>query len=444
MSRITRDLEKYVARPPALWPGWAPLAVWPAALFLGGGGPRWVFMSILAFSLYLACKWLTWWVEARREEATMGRKAGYLLAWVGMNAPEFLGPKTSFRPGAGEWRQAAAKTGLGVVMVWGAVREIRPSYDLLRGWTGLLGCMLALHFGLFHLLALLWQNAGVNARPVMQAPALAASVSDFWNCRWNRAFNRVVHHYVFRPLVRRMSVGWACLVVFFLSGVVHDLLLSIPAGAGYGWPTGYFLVQGCAVILERSRLGRRLGLRGGGRGRIFMLTVVAGPAFWLFHPPFIRNVILPMLAAIGAIERINPMHTINLTLLLRFAGLLHLGLIWAGLMMPGAVNLRSHLISLPPFIRRLFWTYYTFIGLCLVSFGLITFTYAGTLASGGALARAVCAFLALFWAIRLFAATFVFDVRPYLTNAWRRWGYHATNAVFAFLPVIYVWAAFHK
>jgi hypothetical protein len=136
------------------------------------------------------------------------------------------------------------------------------------------------------------------------------------------------------------------------------------------------------------------------------------------------------------------MKTINLTLLLQFAGLLHLGLIAAGLMMPGAVNLRAHLVTLPPFIRRLFWTYYTFIGLCLVSFGLITFSFAATLAAGGALARALCLFLAVFWAIRLFAATFIFDLRPYLTNRWRRLGYHAINVVFAFLPPIYAWSAF--
>jgi hypothetical protein len=136
------------------------------------------------------------------------------------------------------------------------------------------------------------------------------------------------------------------------------------------------------------------------------------------------------------------MKTLDLTLLLQLAGVLHLGLIWAGLLMPRAVNLRAHLVTLPPFIRRLFWTYYTFIGLCLVSFGLITFHFAGTLAAGGGLARALCVFLAVFWTIRLVAAAFVFDVRPYLTNRWWRLGYHATNIVFGALPVIYVWAAF--
>ena len=135
------------------------------------------------------------------------------------------------------------------------------------------------------------------------------------------------------------------------------------------------------------------------------------------------------------------MKAVHLTLALQIAGVLHLGLLCAGLLMPRAVKLRAHLATLPEFIRRLFWVYYTFIGLCLVSFGLITFALAGTLAGGDTLARAVCAFLAAFWTVRLIAATFVFDVRPYLTNALWRVGYHATNIVFIYLPVVYLWAA---
>jgi hypothetical protein len=136
------------------------------------------------------------------------------------------------------------------------------------------------------------------------------------------------------------------------------------------------------------------------------------------------------------------MNTTHLTLLLELAGVMHLGLLCAGALMPRAVNLPAHIAVLPPFIQRLFWVYYAFIGLCLVSFGLITVTFAGTLAAGGALARAVCAFLAVFWTVRLIAATFVFDMRPYLTNQFRRLGYQAMNIVFIYLPIIYAWAAF--
>src|SRR5262245_2623041 len=128
------------------------------------------------------------------------------------------------------------------------------------------------------------------------------------------------------------------------------------------------------------------------------------------------------------------MKSFDLTFALQIAGILHLGLLCAGALMPRAVNLRTHLATLPPFIRRLFWVYYSFIGLCLLSFGLLTVAFAETLSAGGDLARAVCAFLAVFWTLRLVVAMFVFDVRPYLTNVAWRLGYHSTNILFTFLP----------
>ena len=135
------------------------------------------------------------------------------------------------------------------------------------------------------------------------------------------------------------------------------------------------------------------------------------------------------------------MKTNTLIMLLQLAGLLHLGLIAAGLLMPGAVKLRTHLATLPPFIRRLYWVYYSFIGLCLVGFGSLSFGMAGTLAAGGPLPRLICVFLASFWTLRLIAATFIFDVRPYLTSSSLRLGYQATNFAFVYLPVVYALAA---
>ncbi len=134
------------------------------------------------------------------------------------------------------------------------------------------------------------------------------------------------------------------------------------------------------------------------------------------------------------------MTTIILTRLLQIGGTLYFGLLCAGALMPRAVNLRTHIAVLPPFIRHLFWVYYSFIGLCLVSFGLITIAFAETLASGSNLARALCLFFASFWLVRLVSAQFIFDVRPYLTKNFWRLGYHATNILLAYLPVVYVLA----
>jgi len=135
------------------------------------------------------------------------------------------------------------------------------------------------------------------------------------------------------------------------------------------------------------------------------------------------------------------MTTHALILPLQIAGLLHLVLICAGATMPSAVSLSGHLAVLPVFIRRLFYVYYAFIGMLLVGFGCLTFLFADTLASGVGLARAVCLLLTAFWALRLAAAAFIFDVRPYLTNWFYRAGYQAINVIFLYLLAVYVLAA---
>jgi len=132
----------------------------------------------------------------------------------------------------------------------------------------------------------------------------------------------------------------------------------------------------------------------------------------------------------------------NTILLLKLTALTYLGLLAAGLLMPGVVGIHEHTRSLPKFIRQLFWVYYIFIGLCLVSFGLGTFLLADQLSSGTPLARADCGFFAVFWSVRFVVATFVFDLKPYLTNHWRRAGLAAANLVFTCLPVVYGWVAF--
>jgi hypothetical protein len=134
------------------------------------------------------------------------------------------------------------------------------------------------------------------------------------------------------------------------------------------------------------------------------------------------------------------MKTATLTTLLQIAALCHLGLVWAGASMPKAVNLRGHLATLPPFIRRLFFVYFTFIGLVLVGFGCLTFFFAEAMAAGEPLARALCVLLVAFWTLRLLVAAFIFDVRPYLKNWFYRMGYQATNLVFVYLLAVYALA----
>jgi predicted DCC family thiol-disulfide oxidoreductase YuxK len=280
------------------WRDWLPLLVLPVmADALHNALPAWMFMWLLALAIFLGCKWLT--LCRARTSPTRGAAFAYLFAWPGMDAESFLAGTAIDRPRLGQWLIAGAETLAGAILLWFAARGSLGFSPLFTGWLGMAGIVMMLHFGFFHLLSLGWLVAGRCVKPLMRSPLLATSLADFWGNRWNTAFHALANEFVFRRLARPLGVAWATFVVFLISGLVHDLVISVPASGGFGLPTGYFLLQGAGVLFERSKVGRGLGFARGWRGWLFMLTVTAAPAFWLFHPPFVHHVILPMLQALG-------------------------------------------------------------------------------------------------------------------------------------------------
>jgi predicted DCC family thiol-disulfide oxidoreductase YuxK len=290
------------ARSPRRAAGVLPLIALPViALLLRSSLPPWAFMWAMAGALYAGCKWLTY-CDARHHGAapTRLRSLAYLVGWPGMDAPAFLSRADSeIRLTAEEWVGAALKTAFGAALIAIGSRAALPAHPLLAGWTAMIGVIFVLHFGTFHLLSLLWRRFGVNAMPVMRNPLRSTSLADFWGRRWNTAFHELATRFTFRPLRSRVGASAGALLVFLLSGVIHELVISLPAHGGYGLPTGYFVVQGLGIAGERSPRGRRLGLGRGWRGWLFTMLVVAGPAYWLFHPPFVHRVIVPMIEVIG-------------------------------------------------------------------------------------------------------------------------------------------------
>lgn len=285
------------------WSDALPLLLLPTAIFFSRRIlPAWGFMWLLAFAIYFGCKWLTWRRALRRNShPDRWVSVGYLLAWVGMDADGFMrGRRKIAGVRTNEWIWPAARILFGVTLVWLVARHFSEIHPLAAGWIGMVGIILCLHFGLFHLLALGWQRAGVNASPIMRQPLRAVSLAEFWGRRWNAAFHFLAYDLVFRPMLRRVGAAGATFAVFLVSGLIHELLVSLPARGGYGLPTMYFVVQGLGLIFERAPFATRLGLGRGWRGWLFTMSCTVGPVFWLFHPIFVRNVILPMLQAIGA------------------------------------------------------------------------------------------------------------------------------------------------
>jgi len=256
----------------------------------------------IALTLFIAAKCLTIFsLKASRANPSRCRLVEYGFLWPGMDPRGFCDERTFPAPGIHEWISAGLKTLSGAALVWFGVRSIPAGHALAVGWLGMIGLVLLLHFGLFHLLSLLWRAYGINAKPIMQSPAKATSLAKFWGGKWNSAFSDLMEVYLFKPLVSQIGINGALFAVFIFSGAVHELVISLPAKGGYGLPTLYFVIQGLGLLLERSRLGRGIGLGHRWKGWCFVALVTVVPAFWLFHPPFIHNVILPMLHAFGAI-----------------------------------------------------------------------------------------------------------------------------------------------
>jgi alginate O-acetyltransferase complex protein AlgI len=261
-------------------------------------------MWLLAFAIYAGCKWLTW-RRTPAQSAQWWQHAGYLFAWPGLNAEAFLGsgrlPEKD-QPSVWEWCLAIVRLFVGIVLFAVVAGRISAGHEIVAGWVGMIGLILMLHFGSFHLLSCAWRSIGVDAQPLMKRPLTSTSLNEFWSRKWNSAFRDFTHRFLFRPLTKWCGPRWAILVGFIFSGVIHDVVISVPARGGYGGPTIFFGFQAVGLFVERSRAGRAVGLSHGWRGWLFAIIMLILPAYGLFHPPFVRTIILPFMRVLHAVH----------------------------------------------------------------------------------------------------------------------------------------------
>jgi hypothetical protein len=128
-------------------------------------------------------------------------------------------------------------------------------------------------------------------------------------------------------------------------------------------------------------------------------------------------------------------------ILLYIAAAVQLSILFASAQVPHIFDWRNNLASLPTFLRRLFWVYGAFIVLVIIAFAVLTFLHANEMVAGAPIARSFCAFIAIFWGLRLVVQFAVLDPGPFLTSSYRIIGYHSLTIAFAALVLIYGWAA---
>ena len=124
-----------------------------------------------------------------------------------------------------------------------------------------------------------------------------------------------------------------------------------------------------------------------------------------------------------------------------FSGVLHFGTLLASVAVPQVLDWRHELRKLDAMSRKLIWVHGVFLMLTIIGFGLLALLFPADLASHTPLARALCGFIAFFWAARLFIQFFIFDAKPFLKNRFLKLGYHGLTLVFIYQAAILSWAA---
>ncbi len=122
------------------------------------------------------------------------------------------------------------------------------------------------------------------------------------------------------------------------------------------------------------------------------------------------------------------------------AGIAHFFVLIASALVPVQLKWSDELAKLPKLMRQLFWVYGAYIVLAIVAFGVLSVCHAEELTSGSGLARGLCGYIAIFWAVRLLLQL-VFDVRPHLNAWWLKVGYHLLTVVFSSFSLLYAFAA---
>ena len=83
-------------------------------------------------------------------------------------------------------------------------------------------------------------------RDFSDKPWLARTPADFWR-RYNRVVQQYFYENVFKPAGGRRSPIRATLLIFFLSGLIHEYVFGIAIGGIQGFQMAFFMIQGLAV-----------------------------------------------------------------------------------------------------------------------------------------------------------------------------------------------------
>lgn len=309
-----------------------------------------------------------------------------------------------------------------ITMVVGAVLLLSLPLWLKSPWLALVAILTSVHLGYSDVLSALVRWAGFPVHRLFTNPLASRGLRDFWSLRWNRPFvemNRVL----FLPILQKWMVGRKALLgAFVISGVLHELAISLPAGRGWGGPLLYFLLQALGMHLESK----------GKRGRLWTWSWILLPLPLLFHSAFHQALILPLLDWLAGLSWLSSPEQC-LSTLLWLAGWGHFLVLGASFQVPHRLGWHEELSRLRPLNRKLLWVYGGFIVGMITSFGFLLLRLHPLILAGETGALHVVGLVAVFWTARLVVDGLVFEHSDWPQGADMVVGHTLLTSLFIFL-----------
>lgn len=215
----------------------------------------------------------------------------FATLWVGMNPVTVLFKRSEHHFPFRVLKIALINTVIGLSLLY-LVHRLMPFPDFYYpAWLlSLVGFSMIFHFGLINIVVVFWQIAGIKVMPPFRSPLSSKSLSDFWSKDWNYAFVEMNTLAVYRPVRRYVGVSGALLFTFLVSGIFHEIAISLPVNAGFGGPLAYFALQGVLMVLE-NRLVVKFPQKIKAYGRAYLFLSLLAPLPLLFPPAFVHSIL---------------------------------------------------------------------------------------------------------------------------------------------------------
>lgn len=305
--------------------------------------------------------------------------------------------------------------------------------DWIIGFLGLIPLFMIIHFGYATILTSLLRLTNIPVKLLFDSPFLSASLHDFWSRRWNRPFVEMNRKLFYSAFSNKFSRPYAVLFTFVISGLLHELGISYPAGSGWGLPTIYFIIHGSLVLIEDkykiALANSHIIIR-----KLWVWLSILIPLPLLFHEGFRNSIIIPLYRSLGVL-----IHSFSLNFyfetLLTLAGFGHFLVLVAAIQVPVRLGWKEDLAKLTTFNRKVMWNYAFFIFMMINAFGILTLMFKSDIVSGAPSALGIAALIGCFWSLRIIVDCIYFSHSDWPKGPVFVVGHSLLNSLFIFLAL---------